>query len=161
MIKQTIPDLPKGNYMLTVDMHVSGTMQMSRLGNQRLFANADEVRFADQMTTAGIGDNYPMQTLKLNFAQTKDGVPVEIGVTTDGAPSATWFKIDNFRLYSVDDKDFVPSGVDDVQSDAGIEAIQIFDISGRRINKLSEGINLVRERLSDGTVRVRKVRLGY
>lgn len=161
VIKQTIPDLPKGNYMLTVDMHVSGTMQMSRLGNQRLFANADEVRFADQMTTAGTGDNYPMQTLKLNFAQTKDGIPVEIGVTTDGAPSATWFKIDNFRLYSVDDKDFVPSGIKDVQSDASIEAIQIFDISGRRINKLSEGINLVRERLSDGTVRVRKVRLGY
>ena len=47
------------------------------------------------------------------------------------------------------------------ESDASIEAIQIFDISGRRINKLSEGINLVRERLSDGTVRVRKVRLGY
>lgn len=27
------------------------------------------------------------------------GEPITIGVATDGAPSATWFKIDNFRLF--------------------------------------------------------------
>jgi hypothetical protein len=42
-----------------------------------------------------------MQTLKLEFVQKTDNAPVKIGVATDGAPSATWFKIDNIRLYQV------------------------------------------------------------
>ena len=29
----------------------------------------------------------------------KANEPITIGVATDGAPSATWFKIDNFRLF--------------------------------------------------------------
>jgi hypothetical protein len=41
-----------------------------------------------------------MQTIKLSFIQTNDG-DVTIGVATDGAPSATWFKVDNFRLLKV------------------------------------------------------------
>ena len=100
-ISQTISNLPKGDYVLKVDMHAANSGATVRVGNQRLFANDAAVRFADKVSEPGTGDNSPMQTLTLEFAQKSDNAPVKIGVTTDGAPSATWFKIDNFRLYQV------------------------------------------------------------
>lgn len=158
VVSQNVKNLPRGNYILTVDMHASGTMQTSRLGNQRLFANDNEVRFRDHITTSGTGDNYPMQTLELHFVQSEDNKPVEIGVTTDGAPNSTWFKIDNFRLYSVEDKDFVPSAVMDVY-DTGrkVMSTYIYNVSGGRTTEMSRGINIVKQQMDDGTVRTRKV----
>jgi hypothetical protein len=85
--------------MLSVDIHASNSGSAVRVGKQRLFANDAVVLFADKITDAGTGDNYPMQTLSLKFTQKEDKAPLKIGVATDGAPSATWFKIDNFRLY--------------------------------------------------------------
>ena len=35
--------------------------------------------------------------------QKADKAPLTIGVATDGAPNSTWFKIDNFRLYRVEE----------------------------------------------------------
>ena len=71
----------------------------TRLGKQRLFAGDQVAYFRDQVKNPGIGDTHPMQTIKVAFTQEKDGEPITIGVATDGAPSATWFKIDNFRLF--------------------------------------------------------------
>ena len=156
-ISQTISNLPKGNYTLTVDMHASGNIGQSRVGNQRLFANEDEAFFRDQMTTSGTGDNYPMQTLTLRFVQEEDGEPVTIGVATDGAPAQTWFKIDNFRLYSTIDDDFVPTSITAASAEAKVVATEIFDLSGRRLQHRQKGVNIIRERMSDGTQNVKKV----
>ena len=156
-ISQTISSLPKGNYTLTVDMHASGNIGQSRVGNQRLFANEDEAFFRDQMTTSGTGDNYPMQTLTLRFVQEEDGEPVTIGVATDGAPAQTWFKIDNFRLYSTIDDDFVPTSITAAVAEAKVVATEIFDLSGRRLQHRQKGVNIIRERMSDGTQNVKKV----
>lgn len=156
-ISQTISNLPKGNYTLTVDMHASGNIGQSRVGNQRLFANEDEAFFRDQMTTSGTGDNYPMQTLTLRFVQEEDGEPVTIGVATDGAPAQTWFKIDNFRLYSTIDDDFVPTSITAAVAEAKVVATEIFDLSGRRLQHRQKGVNIIRERMSDGTQNVKKV----
>ena len=82
-------------------MHASNTPTDVRVGAQRLLAGEAVAYFRDQVKDAGIGDNYPMQTIKLSFTQKADKAPLTIGVATDGAPSATWFKIDNFRLYRV------------------------------------------------------------
>ena len=98
-ITQVISNLPQGNYVLAVDMHASNTPTDVRVGAQRLLAGEAVAYFRDQVKDAGIGDNYPMQTIKLSFVQKTDKAPLTIGVATDGAPSATWFKIDNFRLY--------------------------------------------------------------
>ena len=156
-ISQTISNLPKGNYTLTVDMHASGNIGQSRVGNQRLFANEDEAFFRDQMTTSGTGDNYPMQTLTLRFIQEEDGEPVTIGVATDGAPAQTWFKIDNFRLYSTIDDDFVPTSITAAVAEAKVVATEFFDLSGRRLQHRQKGVNIIRERMSDGTQNVKKV----
>lgn len=101
-ISQVITSLPKGDYELRVDMHASNSNNAIRVGKQRLFAGKTMVYFRDQISNPGVGDSYPMQTIKLRFTQTVDKVPLTIGVATDGAPAETWFKIDNFRLYRVE-----------------------------------------------------------
>jgi|GEM_PF-3107560 len=98
-IRQTISTLPKGRYLLSVDMHASNRSDAVRLGTQHIFAGDNKGYFADQLSTAGVGDTYPMQTISVVFEQADDNTPVSIGVSTDGAPAETWFKIDNFRLY--------------------------------------------------------------
>lgn len=102
-ISQTLHDLPAGDYVLAVDMHASNSTTAIRVGRQRLFAGDQVAYFRDQIADAGIGDNYPMQTLRVAFTQQRDGAPLTIGVATDGAPAQTWFKIDNFRLYKVEE----------------------------------------------------------
>ena len=100
-ITQVISSLPQGDYVLAVDMHASNTPNAIRVGAQRLFAGEAVAYFRDQVKDAGIGDNYPMQTIRLPFTQKDGKAPLTIGVATDGAPNATWFKIDNFRLYRI------------------------------------------------------------
>lgn len=103
-IQQEI-SLPTGTYRLTVDMMASDrTSQGSaqRLGNQRIFANEAVAYFRDQVLTAGGGDTYQLQTLTLDFTVTEDNSPVRIGVATSDAPNETWYKIDNFRLYTLE-----------------------------------------------------------
>lgn len=98
-ISQVVENLPKGEYIITVDMHASNNAQGIRLGKQRLFAGEAVAYFADVVKNPGKTDDEPMTTLSLRFTQTKSNAPLEIGVATDGAPRNTWFKIDNFRLY--------------------------------------------------------------
>ena len=156
-ISQTINGLPAGNYTLTVDMHVSGTMAESRLGNQCLFAGDESVRFRDQMLTCGTGDNFPMQTLVLYFTQQKEKTPITIGVRTEGAPAQTWFKIDNFRLYATIDEDFVPTRITSTGNPQRVVAIEMFDLSGRRISRMQRGVNIVRMKMADGNVKIEKI----
>lgn len=98
VISQTISTLPKGRYRLSVDMQASNRSNAVRLGTQHVFAGDNKGYFSEQLSTAGEGDTYPMQTISVDFEQTADNTPVSIGVSTEGAPAETWFKIDNFRL---------------------------------------------------------------
>lgn len=103
-ISQTISGLPKGRYLLSVDMQASNMPPSQdndgvRLGKQHIFAGEKKGYFADQHSTAGVGDAYPMQTISVVFEQAVDNTDINIGVATSDAPNQTWFKIDNFRLY--------------------------------------------------------------
>lgn len=156
-ISQSISNLPSGKYTLTVDIHAPGRIAEARLGNQRLFANDHSALMREQFVTCGTGDNYPMQTLTLGFTQDSDGSPLTIGVATDGAPRQTWFKIDNFRLYAVAGEDSDPTSV---SRDTGVPQVvraEVFSVSGQRILQRQEGVNVVREYMSDGTQRTSKV----
>ena len=93
-ISQSIT-LPAGNYRLTVDMHASN---YNRVGHQRVFAGDNCGYFMEQVEKNGTGDDYPMQTISVDFSS--DGInPINIGVATSSVPTQTWFKIDNFRLW--------------------------------------------------------------
>ena len=127
--------LPEGKYRLTVDMQASNrNMSVSRVGKQRLFAGDHMAYFKDQVTTPGCGDTYPMQMITLDFS-VPDGQDdaVLLGVATDSAPSETWFKIDNFRLYAMNDPEEKPDNIADVAgATKGGNPIGIYDLSGMR-----------------------------
>ncbi len=102
-ISQTISNLPAGTYRLTVDMHAADKWDgQKRVGDQRLFAGNAVAYFKDQVLSVGNNDMYPLQTIALDFTVTDAHEPLTIGVATSGAPAETWYKIDNFRLYRVD-----------------------------------------------------------
>ncbi len=132
-IHQTINTLPKGEYDLAVDMHASNRSETSiRLGKQYVFAGNQKGYFSDQLNTSGTGDTYPMQTIKVRFEQKEDYQPINIGVSTEGASSETWFKIDNFRLYRIGEQ--IPTGLSTVRPPQSSESTYaIYDLSGRRV----------------------------
>lgn len=151
-ISQTIYDLPIGNYRLTVDMHASNRSNALRVGDQCVFANAQKGLFRDQVSSPGTTDGFAMQTIGVEFRQETDNMPVTIGVSTANAPTETWFKIDNFRLYRMVNDPHNPSGIrevmyDDKEKNDG----KSFDLGGRMIinsagSHLSRGIYIVDRR---------------
>ena len=99
VIYQTLTALPTGHYTLSVDMQASNRSNGTvRLGRQYVFAGEARAYFADQLSTAGVDDAYPMQTFSVDFDVTDPDASLRIGAGTEGAPAETWFKIDNFRL---------------------------------------------------------------
>ena len=108
-ISQTINNLPAGSYRLTVDMHASNRSNSVRVGDQCVFAGDQEGFFRDQISSPGTSDGYAMQTISVDFTQQTDNDPVTIGVRTANAPTETWFKIDNFRLYRLGNQVGTPS----------------------------------------------------
>ena len=133
-ISQTLTNLPKGRYMLTVDMQASNRSATTiRLGKQHVFAGEQKGYFADQLSTAGMGDTYPMQTIAVCFDQPTDNAPITIGVSTEGAPNETWFKIDNFRLYLLTDE--VADGILPTSfSQPHPSSSAIYDLTGRKVS---------------------------
>ena len=138
-ISQTIGTLPKGRYTLTVDMQASNrSATVIRLGRQYVFAGEQKGYFADQLGTAGVGDTYPMQTISVSFEQQEDNLPITIGVSTEGAPSETWFKIDNFQLYR--QADDTATGIQTVPcSSSQTRFGAVYDLSGRKVAHIANG----------------------
>ena len=154
-ISQTISALPIGKYRLTVDMHASNRENATRVGDQCVFAGEQKGFFRDQVSTPGTSDSYALQTISVDFEQLTDGTPVTIGVSTSNAPTETWFKIDNFRLYRLSDSVF--DGIEVIvnwtrealgSSKKSSNSKCFYDLSGRRIVKssnrpLQKGIYIV------------------
>lgn len=70
--------------------------------------------------------------------------------------SAGWFKLDNFKLfYNSED---VPVGISGINSKANeLVGRQYFTIDGRRISQPQSGITIVKNIMSDGTVKTTKI----
>ena len=70
--------------------------------------------------------------------------------------SAGWFKLDNFKLFW--NNTDVPVGIQGV-SDKSSELVgrQYFTIDGRRISQPQSGITIIKNILSDGTVKTTKI----
>lgn len=139
-ISQTISDLPEGQYRLTVDMHASNRTNMTRLGEQCVFANDNVGYLRDQVNSVGTSDAFPLQTISVDFVVENDNDPVKIGVSTANAPSETWFKIDNFRLYRLEEQ--TPTGIEEVQSTKNkAQGNDVwYTLSGLRVKNPTRGI---------------------
>lgn len=134
VISQTISSLPEGTYRLTVDMQASNRSTTTlRLGKQCLFAGEKEVLFRDQLPTAGVSDTYPMQPLVLDF-EILEPQSLNIGVSTCDAPTETWFKIDNFRLYKRAEEEATTTSIREYSSKPHMSQNTIYDMTGRKLS---------------------------
>ena len=132
--------LPKGKYVLSVDMHCSNRNASTiRLGNQRVFAKDKAGYFMDQKVP-GTGDDYPLQTIATTFTVEQNSEEVTIGVATDSAPAETWFKVDNFRLYQSELSYDTGIGKTLKEDSRNHNADATYDITGKRVPATTSGI---------------------
>ena len=127
--------LPKGRYALTADMLASNRSNVVRLGNQRIFAGNNIAYFKDQCDP-GVGDNVPLQTVRLDFSLDAEST-ISLGAATSDAPAETWFKVDNFRLYKQSDD---PTGVSSFPESKVVSPIKGKLYENGRIYIISNGI---------------------
>ncbi|MCM1311454.1 MAG: hypothetical protein NC206_00285 [Bacteroides sp.] len=82
-----------------------------------------------------------------------DGLTFEQG----GRDGQGWFKVDNFTLFYESEE--IPTAIGSVESSSvtTIVARQYFTVDGVRIAQPQNGINIVKNIMSDGTVKVSKV----
>ena len=120
-------------------MHASNRSNATRLGNQRVFAKDCNGFFKDQCI-AGVGDDYPLQTIYVAFTVEDESETMDLGVATSDAPAETWFKIDNFRLY----QNALPTGVKMVYNKVRGKNSDgaFYDLSGKRTNAKAKGIKI-------------------
>lgn len=82
-----------------------------------------------------------------------DGIAYEDG----GRSGQGWFKVDNFTLYY--DSENVISGIKciDVEPGASLSSCEYYNLNGVRVAGMQKGINIVKQVMSNGTVKVSKV----
>lgn len=95
------------------------------------------------------------------FVKVENG-KLRIGVKKPGtyAPN-DWMIMDNFRLYyygenSAIDPNGDAEGIDEAQL-AKTVRLEIYSVNGNRLQSLQKGLNIVKQTLSDGTVKVNKI----
>lgn len=143
--------LPKGTYRLTVDMHATDN-NTTRVGDQHLFVGEQKALFRDQIASPGRGDRTPLQTISLEFDVEADDTTLPIGVNETTAPNQTWYKVDNFRLYIIEQKAELkidtPTSIDDVQNQklrTEGQKSSVYSLSGQRLSSPRKGINIIRQ----------------
>jgi hypothetical protein len=89
-----------------------------------------------------------MQPLTLPFDVAGPAASLRVGAATDSAPTETWMKIDNFRLYRIE-RAYTPDAIADVLSEAksAIASGAIYTLQGQlvepdaaRWNRLPAGL---------------------
>lgn len=133
--------LPAGSYKLSVDVHCPGrSTNTDRLGDQCLYAGENTAFVKDQIADCGTGDEYPLQTMSLEFTVSEEEAykPLTIGFSTTNGNTECWFKIDNFRL------ELTAKGEDAIHDINGNLLQQgtnaVYDLAGRRTSMKQRGL---------------------
>ena len=133
--------LPAGTYTLSVDVHCPGrSTSTDRLGDQCLYAGENTAYVKDQIADCGIGDEYPLQTMSMEFTISAEQAmqPFPVGFSTTNGQTECWFKIDNFRLTIVS---LGEDGIADLKGNSlSNTAAPWYDLSGRRVGTNHRGI---------------------
>ena len=83
-----------------------------------------------------------------------DGISREEG----GIDGQGWFKVDNFTLFY--DSEEIPTAIGSVKTDGAVTTIvsrQYFTVGGAQVSAPQKGVNIVKNVMSDGSVKVSKV----
>ncbi|MBQ7239720.1 MAG: hypothetical protein IJS20_13120 [Bacteroidales bacterium] len=129
---------------------------------ERTFGGYDEVN----ATISPIGDKGPLSTLSVTVS-IQEGEDLTLGIRTDGLWDATtktfavegwnnfgWCKFDNVRLKCIS---FDYDAIENLgNSTANVQRTTTFSLDGKRISRAQRGVNIVRQQLTDGSVRTVK-----
>ena len=171
-VQQTITDLPAGVYTLRMafgermnedENNMVGSFVFAKTSETPEAAEGEDEQFAGICDVPGIGQSYPALNTTIEEVLVADGV-LTLGAN-GGSSSHTFFNevrvlmtataagFDYGKAY-----DDVLSGIDvSVVTPEKIRAIAIYDMNGRQLEKAQRGVNIVKQLMSDGSVRTVKV----
>ncbi len=90
------------------------------------------------------------------YVNVTDGT-LRIGMKKDEYITGSWLIMDNFTLtYHGTNSAFGPTGIEEVIGDANVVSVEVYNLNGVKVNKLQQGLNIVKSTLEDGRVIVRK-----
>ncbi len=155
-LNQTVRGLPAGVY--TVEASLRNTDGAHCLSDQHVYAQAGDVTYSSNplTTVSGTGNNDWARLIVTDVDLSAD-TSLRIGAcsTGDGSSTKGWFQADDFRLYYWGKKSEIETGVDNrLQQVVGR---QYFDLQGAQLSTPKCGLNIVKELLSNGRIRVRKL----
>ena len=93
------------------------------------------------------------------YVEVVDGT-LTIGIKKEAQASNDWVLMDNWKLYYLGtESKFKPSSIGSVVLGNGAAVVkrEIFTLGGAKVNKLQQGVNIIRNIHADGTVTVKKV----
>lgn len=168
-IEQAVIDLPVGTY--TIKSSFS-----ERTGNdmESVFyvtvsnTNSGEFAAVDSVENKGDGPTNDLY-LSVNGIQVTDGY-LNVGVKA-GAKSCTHFNAISVQMAgTIDGFDYAAAykdaqaeydafvyGIEGTVITSDVEAFELYDLSGRRINKAQQGVVIIKKYMTDGTVVTEKV----
>lgn len=154
-ISQTIAvALPEGYYRLEVDGYATNQDTiLADVGIQGAYLMA--TNGTDTWTTnigigtiTGVPEHFAVNFYSDGQALTTVGIRI-------ASTNASWVAVDNFVLKVLGKES--PEAVGRIEKADEIVGEYIYNLSGQRLNAVQKGLNIVRRRMSDGTVVTRKV----
>jgi len=84
-----------------------------------------------------------------------EGADMVIGMTKTTTDNGDWTIVKGWKLYYLG---LDPDAVEAIDATAGtVMSQQIFNASGAQQSRLQKGVNILKQKMSDGTTRVKKV----
>ncbi len=96
----------------------------------------------------------------LQFEIAEDGTDVPVGVLKTGYVDSDWFIFANWTLEYVggaEPAEDPTTAIESVEGSGDVLATAIYGVNGTKLSHLTKGVNIVKQTLSDGTVKVSKV----
>ncbi|MCD8301453.1 MAG: hypothetical protein LUC44_00370, partial [Prevotellaceae bacterium] len=96
----------------------------------------------------------------LQFEVTQDGTDVPVGLVKTGYVSGDWLIWSHWTLEylgTTEPTEDPTTDIEGVEGNGNVVATAIYSVNGTRQSRLAKGLNIVKETLSDGTVKVSKL----
>ena len=162
-VEQTITDLPAGIYTVKIGFGERMNDDENNMVGSFIYAKTSDTPEGEDGFTAdvpGIGQSFPSANTVIEDVVVTDGI---LTIGANGGSSSHTFCNDVRILLTApaagfDYAEAYTAGIDAVtDKKADVKAIELYGLDGRRLNKASKGVFIIRKHMSDGTIQTEKV----
>lgn len=162
-VEQTITDLPAGIYTVKIGFGERMNDDENNMVGSFIYAKTSDTPEGEDGFTAdvpGIGQSFPYANTVIEDVVVTDGI---LTIGANGGPTSHTFCNDVRILLTApaagfDYAEAYTAGIDAVtDKKADVKAIELYGLDGRRLNKASKGVFIIRKHMSDGTIQTEKV----